>query len=279
MKRLIVALLLFSIAPFFVSAYVPGFVSKEGVVVNEPLRANRFFGELHEESAVFRFSLKEGGIIYLNLMTPVSVDGGGKFDAVIVNESAGTVTAVLEAGALAWQSYRDTSIGEDFLRGPELNMTVPAGEYRIVVTSQGNIGKFVLQIGQDESFSIGDYFALYKMGPTLKRVFFDSARFSFFTSIVGFSFTLLFVLLGMLLGYGVGRSTHAVDLWKRLWGRSAGIPLFQLVCAAVSAMVSLILLVLSLLIFWNIALFVCAGFFALFAFRVAYKVVQTIRTD
>ncbi len=279
MKRLAIALFFLSSAPLFAFAYVPVFASKEGVMVSEPIRAHRFFGELLEESAVFRFSLKEGGIIYLNLMTPASVNSSGKFDAVIVNESAGTVTAILEAGALDWQSYRDPYIGEDFIRGPELNMSVPAGEYRVVVTSPGNVGKFVLQIGQEESFSIGDYFALYKMGPTLKRDFFETTQISFFTSVVGFSFTLFFVLLGMLLGYGVGRSTHAIDTWKRLWGRSAGIPLFKLVSATMSAMLSLFLLVASLLFLWNILFFILAGFFAFFAIRGAFRVLQIIRTN
>lgn len=272
-----VILAAFLCAPTLGLAYAPAMLLPEGAVALDPLTASVFFGELHEESAVVRFRMIEGGKVYLNLMTPVGANKDGKFDAVLVNESRGDVTAVLEAGSLPWQPYRDQLLAENFLRGPELSMEIPSGEYRVVVTSPGNLGKFGLQIGEEDRFSLRDYFTLYQMGPSLKRDFFATPPFSFFLSIVGFIFTFCFMVLGMLVGHTVAESSFFVSIWKKLWGWDADIPLFQLVTATMCAIFGLAMLLVSLLLFWNTVLIVVSGALFYCAARGARRVHTALR--
>ena len=167
---LLLSLLFF--VPTNAVAYVVGIIPPEGGRVADTSVRHVYFGELKDESGVVRLSLPEGGNLNLFLLTPTATAPNSRYDAVIVSESRGEVTAILESGGLTWELYHDAYIAEDFLKGPELSKVVPPGDYRIVINNPGNQGKFGIVIGSAERFSISDYYALYKLGPTLKRDFF-----------------------------------------------------------------------------------------------------------
>jgi len=223
------------------------------------MNANVFFGELKEESAVFRFTLKEGGEVFLNLMTPAVANPEGRFDLVLVNESQGIVTAVLEAGSLPWEEYRDKKIAESFFRGPRLSMNIPSGDYRIVVSSNGNLGKFALQVGAKDQFSLVSHHMLYTLAPTLKRDFFGTPRVSFLFSTAGLLFVALYFIVGSILGFLATRQSAFIRIWEKLWGRSSQVPLFRLVVAVVCMLVSLLLFALAVFVYWGISLFISSG--------------------
>lgn len=279
MEKLLFAILLVLLAPISAYAYVPALSAPDGIVVADPLIMNVIFGELHDDPAVVRFSLPSGGNLSLSLLTPRVVNPEGKFDAVIVNESQGNIAGILEAGSLPWELYRDTALAEDFLKGPELAQVLPPGKYRIVVTSAGNTGKFALQIGSDNRFSLKDYFQLAQMGPTLKRDYFERSTFSFAYSLLGLVYIVCLLFIGGITGLLVRRTAYASLLWRKLWGKSAGTPLFQFFTALFAFVIFCLLLLLALFTSWNILLLLSGGFFLFLSAHGFVRIRNIMRAD
>jgi hypothetical protein len=98
MRRILffVALLL----PVWAFAFAPRLVSTEAVAVTHPEVAQIFYDTLVGEARAYRFTSDTEWNLKLSLLVPASVNPKGKFDAVVVNESSGSVASDSMEGVL-----------------------------------------------------------------------------------------------------------------------------------------------------------------------------------
>lgn len=134
--------------------------------------------------------------LYLNLLVPDRPQAGKDFSAAVFQAIPGghhNLLFILDGTAHPWPKYYEPFAGDRYLKGPEHSETVPAGSYRIQVSSPDNRGKYVLAVGRKEKFTAADTVAMIAALPELKR-FFDKSPLTAYFNLMG-----LFMLLALLL--------------------------------------------------------------------------------
>ncbi len=255
----LLALLFF---PLCAGAYAPRLVGSDSVVIVHPEISQVFYDTLLGEARAYRMTSDVSWTLDLSILAPLPANsnGNGKFDAVVVNESNGTVASILEAGNAPWQAYDEPVGGDGYLRGPHLRQELPAGAYRIMVTSGGNVGRYALEIGGKNKFSFREQISTIALLPHLKKDFFGVSTLRLLASplMVGYACALL--LFGALLAMYARRrlprlSFHKEESTEVREKRNIGT-----LGRIVRASIGLLLVIGAVLTTWNPILFVAAGF-------------------
>jgi hypothetical protein len=72
--------------------------------------------------------------------------------------------------------FHEEFAGDDYLKWPEREQRVSAGEYTIIVSNKDNQGKYSLAIGKIESFPANEILKTFISLPQLKTQFFNKHR-------------------------------------------------------------------------------------------------------
>jgi hypothetical protein len=241
-------------------AWEPRIVEGESVVIVSPDTAQVFYDTLSGETRAYRFTREDAWVLDLSLLVPRTTNPKGKFDAVIVNESAGTVASVLEAGDTPWQKYYDLDTAEYFLRGPTLHQELPPGNYRIVVSSNENVGRYALLIGSKKEFLLGAIFGKVQLLPRIKKDFFDTPRIALIASPVQVGFAVMLLLCGVLVAFYARRFAPGVIFFRKHEPPQYKTKNIDIIGRSARFAIGLALLLFAMSTTWNPALFVVAGF-------------------
>lgn len=85
--------------------------------------------------------------------------------------------------------FHEEFAGDDYLKGPEWEQEVGAGDYTIIVSNTANQGKYSLAIGKIESFPADEILKTFSALPQLKTQFFNKPRWAVSEGVIGNSIT------------------------------------------------------------------------------------------
>ena len=109
----------------------------------------------------------------MNVLVPAITGVTEDYTFTIVKD--GQSWAVVAPGAEAWKPFDEPFGGDRYLMGPEYRQEVPAGHYDVIVSSPDNLGKYVLAVGENESFSMSEVLRTMTTMVAVKHYFGKSA--------------------------------------------------------------------------------------------------------
>ena len=174
------------------------------VDVDDPTISKAYYAELKGSPDTYHIVSEGSFPLYLNILVP-DIQGVTE-DYTLTITRDGQPWAVLAPGAEAWKLFSEPFGGDRYLMGPEYRQTVPAGDYDVIVSSPDNVGKYVLAIGEIESFSFGEVLRTLVNMVTVKHYFGKPAVAVLESPLVSIPLGLLFVAL-LVVTWGV--------LWRR----------------------------------------------------------------
>lgn len=182
------------------------------VIISDPEISQAFYGELTGQPGKFTLNLKSPLKFYWNLLAPDILGAREDFVAHLDGESAtgAPFEAVLDSQGKFWTKYYEPYGGDNYFKGPEATIDLPAGTYAIAVTNNGNQGKYVLVVGQTESFFLGEIGQTLISLPSLKHDFFGQSIWRAYFNRVGQYLAVALLLLIFILWFlfwRLGRKT------------------------------------------------------------------------
>lgn len=200
------ALFVFAFLGIFASAGIalahqPRLVGESGadkiVEIKNPAVSQAFYGELKGAPAVFKINLPKPETIYFNILSPSIKNSRADFSVKIVSKAGGNY--FLDGPAFEWAHFHEEYAGDDYLKGPEATFDLLAGETTVTVFSPDNTGKYVLAVGQDESFPFTEIVKAVFSVPQLKIGFFERSVFSIFSGKIGMYLLVFIAILAVLI--------------------------------------------------------------------------------
>ena len=185
----ILVLLLASIS--MVSAHQPRLNTETAVstqnpiIVDNPEISQAFYGELNGKPAYYQINSDKPFQLYVNLLVPTSPGQGGEFVSAEITDTSGNVVIFLNGTNSNWTPYFEEFGGDNYLKGPEATLEVPAGVYNIRVFNSQNQGKYSIAIGKIESFPANEAITALFTLPLLKEQFFGKPVTTLFFEILG----------------------------------------------------------------------------------------------
>ncbi len=169
-----------------VSAHQPNYShDATWVRVSQPEISRAFYGSLPGSPVRYVISSPSSFPLYLGLLVPNLPDINKNLSVSVINQN-GQVLTTLNGEKSNWSKWDEEFAGDVYWKGPEFKQTVPAGTYTIVVYSKDNDwDKYVLAIGEKESFPFWEYPRTEKQLYQIKTEFFGKSWYSIFEGKIG----------------------------------------------------------------------------------------------
>jgi hypothetical protein len=163
------------------------------IEVSDPTTSKAYYGELIERPAYFLINQDKPFTLYVGILLP-KIEGIAKdFSAIVYKDSR--PYAYLYASKSKWVEFYEPNGGDWYYQGPEYKKEVPAGTYLIKVYNPKNEGKYVVAIGEQESFPLKVVLNTIKIMPSLKLNFFKESFVSLLFSKYGLIYWIPAVLI------------------------------------------------------------------------------------
>lgn len=197
MKKIILSLIIFFllIVANFVSAHQPKIIyfQSGNIYIENPEISQAFYDEITGSPRNYYISSDKNFNLYLNLLVPNPANRDGKFSANIflISSDQEQQVGILDGQNYEWTEYYEEFGRDWYMKGPELEQELGAGNYRIEVFLQdppaqaGNFGKYVLAVGKNESFDARGLLNIFWQLPLLKIQFFNTSPLQFFLTPFG----------------------------------------------------------------------------------------------
>lgn len=238
-------------------ARLAGVVKSGPVPIRDPEISKAFYDELDGTPRIYQVESAAPFVLYLNIVVPQRSNPNGRYTAEVVwSGDKRELVATLPAGTKPWKEFHEPFAGDRYLRGPELRQEMPPGRYEIIVSGNGNRGKYALAVGEGEVWPLKETLHALRVIPGLKKDFFNASPATFALSIFGGIYLSALIILGVCAGAlyrkimqscarpGAGRGSKNIDKSGRLLRCAAGIGL----------------LVWALTTSWNPFLIIISGF-------------------
>jgi len=202
--KLVLIFLLF-ITLFSVSfAHQPRLVEKETTVIENPEISQAFYAELTGSPQNYTIQSDIPFKLYVGLLVPYLSDSDTDYIAKVTSDTG--LNVFLDGNSFEWEPFYEEFGGDDYLNGPEYmddsfeddyphGVLVDPGLYTIEVSSSDNRGKYVLVVGEIESFSFSEIVNTIKTLPKLKSDFFEKSAFTAFFNLIGLFLFIPVILL------------------------------------------------------------------------------------
>ena len=195
--KLILLISLFAVAGI-ASAHQPYYVAKAGYTgVSEPEISKAYYGLLPGKPAKFVIATTTPFELYVGLLVPDRPNAGKNISAYIVYQD-GTIVAHLDGESFVWTKWHEEFAGDDYWQGPEFRGQMPAGTYTISVSSPHNWDRYVVAIGNRESFPLSSFLVTERQLYSVKTLFFGKPWYSMFEGKIGryvLSGLIIFILI------------------------------------------------------------------------------------
>ncbi len=173
------------------------------IPLEEPDLSKAFYGDMQNYPQMYEFRTTDTIHLHVEVLVPDIHSAQNNVSGIILRvRSDGGVKEVarLRAPEASWKSFFEPWGGDSYRRGQSYDGDIEPGLYRIEVSTPDDIGKYVLVVGQKESFSIFNYFPLIGKISDVK-VFFGKSRLLVIESPLVYVPVLAFGLLGGLWWY------------------------------------------------------------------------------
>ncbi len=204
-KILIISALLFSTSETL--AHNPRLVwdiktsSISPILIENPDISQAFYGIFKDTPEYYKLKIENPSIIYFGLLVPDNNNASIGLSAKMIklNSPDSDIKMYLDGNRAIWESYYEFFAGDFYLKGPEENKYVKTGEYLIEITSEDNVGKYVLTVGQEESFPLNEAMKTIMSLPKLKIGFFEEPVYMLASGILGKTLAALALFLLLLI--------------------------------------------------------------------------------
>ena len=209
MKFVLPIFLLFCLLGFLakpVDAHQPRMVTGEQTVtIENPAVSQAFYGTLRGEPAEFQITTENELDLYVSILVPDLPERRKDFTVEVfrIDDGERTLLSQLDGANHDWETFHEPFVNDTYFQGPESENTLPAGIYTITVSNPDNTGKYVLSVGQEESFSLAETIQTIQRLPDVKR-FFNKSPWTAYFNLVGV-FIVVSLLILVALVYGVYR--------------------------------------------------------------------------
>lgn len=200
-KIILITVLLVAAIP--AAAHQPAYIEDATrVAVAEPEISKAYYGVLPGQPVKFVISASTSFAFYANLLVPDRLPVAKNISALVMNQD-GTAVARLFGPDFVWTKWHEEFAGDDYWRGPEVRQTLPAGTYTIIVSSSNNWERYVLAVGERESFPLSSLLKTEREIYLIKTEFFGKTGWAIFEGKIGRGLligvtVLLLVMLGIL---------------------------------------------------------------------------------
>jgi peptidase E len=180
------------LCPGNVSAHQPRVIYLQSgpVQIKNPEISQAFYDELKGKPRDYFIDSAKDFELYINILVPDPANKDGRysvdiFDITSSSHTAGQKIYSIDGLSFDWQEFYEPFGRDYYLKGPEFSKQVRAGKYKIEVYSKDNQGKYVLSVGQKESFDVQSILNIYWQLPLLKVTFFKTSVLQFFLTPFG----------------------------------------------------------------------------------------------
>lgn len=185
-KYILIILILLSL--FTVSAHQPRVEDSNTIYVDNPEISKAYYTELKDEVHTYFIDSNTDFNLYVNIL--VSYDSDRRDFIVDIYENENLLKS-LNNEKYNWTYFNEPIAGDEYWMGPEYDVKANAGNYKIVVSSSDNTGKYVLATGKIEKFGFIDTVRTIAVLPKIKSDFFDKPSLSAYNNKFGFFLVLL----------------------------------------------------------------------------------------
>ncbi len=207
-KKFLLLAVVCLISLFFVTpslAHQPRLVAGTRTEILNPEISQAFYGQLSGSPAFYEIKSERPFNFYFGLLVPDIPGQEKNFSARLVikeeGEKTGRIIYVLNGLKFDWQPYFEKFAGDAYYKGPDWKRKLDKGNYTITVWNPRNDGKYVLVVGEKESFSLGEIFNTICLLPKLKKDFFGKSPLTSFFNLIGlFLLVFILVLIGLVFG-------------------------------------------------------------------------------
>jgi len=204
------------LGPLLIAAQELQLVQSSSIAIDAPEDYRAYYAKLEGEAHVYTINADDPFRLSAALLVPYVEGAKTDISAAIVDPSKPDVPiALLDGTGQEWIPFVDTAGRDDYLAGPLFKAGVDRGTYEIRVWSSNNDSAYVLVIGEEGSFSIGEIIKRYTTLPAIKSEFFGKSPSSAFLTplllwpILGLVTALLVV--GIVTGILLRRRTHTIS--------------------------------------------------------------------
>ncbi len=250
-----------ALTPLFASAHQPRLVERPSIEVPLPEVSKAYYGTLSGSPHIFHITSDKPFVLYANILVPDIAYQKTDVSAVIVRRGGASLPLALIGGTSGTWTPMFEEFGHDnYLQSGEYKAEAPAGEYDIWVSSAQNDSKYVLAVGEIESFSPKEIVNALVLVPQLKRDFFSGSPISFFLSPFGAGYVIMMFALAVIFGFSYRYMLHKFAARSkvttpRVLGKNIGKQ-----DRAIRAFIGLGLLLLAITTSWSAWLLFFAGF-------------------
>jgi len=193
MRRIIASLFLFLLIISSAWSHQPVIVEKEPIEIYNPEISRAFYDTLPGKPRLYLINSDKDFELYVNLLVPKNTNPHGRYSARVYKLIGQILELIkeIDGNAVGWKEFFEPFGRDTYLKGPEFREKVAAGSYEIEVFSRDHVGKYVLAVGEKESFGPKEIAQVYWVIPKLKLNFFHSSLWSFL--ITPFGLFLIFV--------------------------------------------------------------------------------------
>ncbi len=146
---------------------VPG--DATNIDVPDPTVSKAYYAELKGEPVTYHLEATKPFSLYLNVLVPKIA--GVTEDYTLTVTKDGQPWTVITPGTTPWKIFHEPFGGDTYWMGPEYQADVQPGDYEVTVSSPDNAGKYVLAIGQLESFPAKEILRTMKTLVDVKHYF------------------------------------------------------------------------------------------------------------
>lgn len=182
-----------------VEAHQPRIVTGEQtVIIKKPTVSQAFYGTLRGEPAAYQITAENEFTLYVSILVPDLPEQRRDFIVEVYqvdDRGENILLSTLDGTHDAWEPFHEPFVNDNYYQGPESENKVPAGNYRITVSNPGQAGKYVLSVGQGESFSLAETMQTIQRLPDVKR-FFNKSPWTAYFNLVGLFMIISLLILG-----------------------------------------------------------------------------------
>jgi hypothetical protein len=204
---LLIALTLGLLAGQAALAHQPRLVTlNQPIIVDSPEISQAFYGELKGEPAIYVIRSTKSFKLYLNLLTPDIAGARQDFSAQVDYEDSTKEKKkllFLDGQNTPWDYLYEKYGGDGYFKGPEVRADAYAGTYTIKVFNPDNQGKYVLAVGETESFPLTEMIKTLILLPRLKTDFFGKPWWTFLFNQIGIYILYLLVIIAVVIAIAI----------------------------------------------------------------------------
>lgn len=184
--------------PTAVFAHQPRVVGNEtSIRVEEPEISKAYYGELSGQPVNYYISSSQPFDLYVGLLLPVMPGVVKNLSAKIYRNSE--LISELNGIKFDWKFFYEEFANDEYWWGPEFRSLASPAEYRVeVYRPDENSGKYIVAIGEKESFPLSEIITTARNLPKVK-IFMGRSLFTLFFSITGFFISCVLVVFCILI--------------------------------------------------------------------------------